>query len=85
LGKIELENPKAEVPAVEPVIAPEESKKEEIQKIEPKKEESVELKVLDKIDLSKIESNKPKPSPKKEENLNKRLQNLKKRNFQSQK
>ena len=67
LGKIELENPKAEVPAVEPVIAPEESKKEEIQKIEPKKEESVELKVLDKIDLSKIESNKPKPSPKKEE------------------
>ncbi|MFN3271041.1 MAG: translation initiation factor IF-2 [Cloacibacterium caeni] len=67
LGKIELENPKAEVPAVEPVIAPEEPKKEEIQKVEPKKEESVELKVLDKIDLSKIESNKPKPSPKKEE------------------
>lgn len=67
LGKIELEKPKAEVPAVEPVIAPEEPKKEEIQKVEPKKEESVELKVLDKIDLSKIESNKPKPSPKKEE------------------
>ncbi|MFN4075925.1 MAG: translation initiation factor IF-2 [Cloacibacterium sp.] len=67
LGKIELEKPKAEVPAVEPVIVPEESKKEEIQKVEPKKEESVELKVLDKIDLSKIESNKPKPSPKKEE------------------
>ncbi len=67
LGKIELEKPKAEVPAVEPVIAPEEPKKEEIQKEEPKKEESVELKVLDKIDLSKIESNKPKPSPKKEE------------------
>ena len=67
LGKIELEKPKAEVPAVEPVIAPEEPKKEEIQKVEPKKEEPVELKVLDKIDLSKIESNKPKPSPKKEE------------------
>lgn len=67
LGKIELEKPKAEVPAVEPVIATEEPKKEEIQKVEPKKEESVELKVLDKIDLSKIESNKPKPSPKKEE------------------
>lgn len=67
LGKIELEKPKAEVPAVEPVIAPEEPKKEEIQKEEPKKEEPVELKVLDKIDLSKIESNKPKPSPKKEE------------------
>lgn len=67
LGKIELEKPKAEVPAVEPVIAPEESKKEEIKKEEPKKEEAVELKVLDKIDLSKIESNKPKPSPKKEE------------------
>lgn len=67
LGKIELEKPKAEVPAVEPVIAPEESKKEEIKKEEPKKEEPVELKVLDKIDLSKIESNKPKPSPKKEE------------------
>ena len=67
LGKIELEKPKAEVPAVEPVIAPEEPKKEEIKKEEPKKEESVELKVLDKIDLSKIESNKPKPSPKKEE------------------
>ena len=67
LGKIELEKPKAEVPAVEPVIAPEEPKKEEIKKEEPKKEEPVELKVLDKIDLSKIESNKPKPSPKKEE------------------
>ena len=67
LGKIELEKPKAEVPAVQPVIAPEEPKKEEIKKEEPKKEESVELKVLDKIDLSKIESNKPKPSPKKEE------------------
>ena len=67
LGKIELEKPKAEVPAVEPVIAPEEPKKEEIKKEEPKKEESVELKVLDKIDLSKIESNKPKPSLKKEE------------------
>ena len=67
LGKIELEKPKAEVPAVQPVIAPEEPKKEEIKKVEPKKEESVELKVLDKIDLSKIESNKPKPSPKKEE------------------
>lgn len=67
LGKIELEKPKAEVPAVQPVIAPEEPKKEEIQKEEPKKEEPVELKVLDKIDLSKIESNKPKPSPKKEE------------------
>ena len=67
LGKIELEKPKAEVPAVQPVIAPEESKKEEIKKEEPKKEEPVELKVLDKIDLSKIESNKPKPSPKKEE------------------
>ena len=67
LGKIELEKPKAEVPAVEPVIAPEEPKKEEIKKVEPKKEEPVELKVLDKIDLSKIESNKPKPSPKKEE------------------
>ena len=67
LGKIELEKPKAEVPAVEPVIAPEEPKKEEIKKEEPKKEGSVELKVLDKIDLSKIESNKPKPSPKKEE------------------
>ena len=67
LGKIELEKPKAEVPAVEPVVAPEEPKKEEIKKEEPKKEESVELKVLDKIDLSKIESNKPKPSPKKEE------------------
>ena len=67
LGKIELEKPKAEVPAVEPVIAPEEPKKVEIKKEEPKKEESVELKVLDKIDLSKIESNKPKPSPKKEE------------------
>lgn len=67
LGKIELEKPKAEVPAVEPVIAPEEPKKEEIKKEEPKKEEPVEFKVLDKIDLSKIESNKPKPSPKKEE------------------
>lgn len=67
LGKIELEKPKAEVPAVEPVIAPEEPKNEEIKKEEPKKEEPVELKVLDKIDLSKIESNKPKPSPKKEE------------------
>ncbi len=67
LGKIELEKPKAEVPAVEPVIAPEEPKKEEIKKEEPKKEEPVELKVLDEIDLSKIESNKPKPSPKKEE------------------
>lgn len=67
LGKIELEKPKAEVPVVEPVIAPEEPKKEEIKKEEPKKEEPVELKVLDKIDLSKIESNKPKPSPKKEE------------------
>ena len=67
LGKIELEKPKAEVPAVEPVVAPEEPKKEEIKKEEPKKEEPVELKVLDKIDLSKIESNKPKPSPKKEE------------------
>ena len=67
LGKIELEKPKAEVPAVEPVIAPEEPKKVEIKKEEPKKEEPVELKVLDKIDLSKIESNKPKPSPKKEE------------------
>ena len=67
LGKIELEKPKAEVPAVEPVIAPEEPKKEEIKKEEPKKEEPVELKVLDKIDLSKVESNKPKPSPKKEE------------------
>ena len=67
LGKIELEKPKAEVPSVEPVIAPEEPKKEEIKKEEPKKEEPVELKVLDKIDLSKIESNKPKPSPKKEE------------------
>ena len=67
LGKIELEKPKAEVPAVEPVIDPEEPKKEEIKKEEPKKEEPVELKVLDKIDLSKIESNKPKPSPKKEE------------------
>ena len=67
LGKIELEKPKAEVPAVQPVIAPEEPKKEEIKKEEPKKEESVELKVLDKIDLSKIESNKPKPSSKKEE------------------
>ncbi|MBV2224081.1 MAG: translation initiation factor IF-2 [Cloacibacterium sp.] len=67
LGKIELEKPKAEVPAVEPVIAPEEPKKEEIKKEEQKKEEPVELKVLDKIDLSKIESNKPKPSPKKEE------------------
>lgn len=67
LGKIELEKPMAEVPAVEPVIAPEEPKKEEIKKEEPKKEEPVELKVLDKIDLSKIESNKPKPSPKKEE------------------
>ena len=67
LGKIELEKPKAEVPAVEPVVAPEEPKKVEIKKEEPKKEEPVELKVLDKIDLSKIESNKPKPSPKKEE------------------
>ena len=67
LGKIELEKPKAEVPSVEPVIAPEEPKKVEIKKEEPKKEEPVELKVLDKIDLSKIESNKPKPSPKKEE------------------
>ena len=67
LGKIELEKPKAEVPAVQPVIAPEEPKKEEIKKEEPKKEESVELKVLDKIDLSKIEYTKPKPSPKKEE------------------
>ncbi|WP_213190054.1 translation initiation factor IF-2 [Cloacibacterium caeni] len=67
LGKIELEKPKAEVPAAEPVVDPEEPKKEEIQKVEPKKEEPVELKVLDKIDLSKIESNKPKPSPKKEE------------------
>jgi len=67
LGKIELENPKTEVPAAEPVVAPKEPKKEEIQKEEPKKEEPVELKVLDKIDLSKIESNKPKPSLKKEE------------------
>ena len=46
----------------------------------------MELKVLDKIDLSKIESNKPKPSPKKEEKPKTRgLQNLRKRNFQSQK
>ena len=85
LGKIELENPKTEVPAAEPVVAPEEPKKEEIQKEEPKKEEPVELKVLDKIDLSKIESNKPKPSLKKKKNLNKRLQNLRKKNFRSQK
>ena len=79
LGKIELEKPKAEVPAVEPVIAPEEPKKEEIQKVEPKKEESVELKVLDKIDLSKIESNKPKPSLKKEEKPKQEAQKFEKK------
>lgn len=79
LGKIELEKPKAEVPAVEPVIAPEESKKEEIKKEEPKKEEPVELKVLDKIDLSKIESNKPKPSPKKEEKPKQEAQKFEKK------
>ncbi|PPZ92381.1 translation initiation factor IF-2 [Cloacibacterium normanense] len=79
LGKIELEKPKAEVPAVEPVIAPEESKKEEVKKEEPKKEEPVELKVLDKIDLSKIESNKPKPSPKKEEKPKQEAQKFEKK------
>ncbi|GAB1345484.1 translation initiation factor IF-2 [Cloacibacterium normanense] len=79
LGKIELEKPKAEVPAVEPVIAPEEPKKEEIKKEEPKKEEPVELKVLDKIDLSKIESNKPKPSPKKEEKPKQEAQKFEKK------
>ena len=64
LGKIDLESkPVAEAKVeeekpVEPAPAP---------IIEPKKEEKPELKVLDKIDLSTIESNKPKPSPKKEE------------------
>lgn len=81
LGKIELEKPKAEVPAVEPVIAPEEPKKEEIKKEEPKKEEPVELKVLDKIDLSKIESNKPKPSPKKEEKPKQEAPKFEKKEF----
>lgn len=62
IGKIDLE-PNAST----------ESKNEEEKVVEPapiietKKEEKPELKVLDKIDLSTIESNKPKPSPKKEE------------------
>lgn len=65
LGKIDLESKPAVAEAkieeekpVEPAPAP---------IIEPKKEEKPELKVLDKIDLSTIESNKPKHSPKKEE------------------
>ena len=64
LGKIDLESK----PAAEAKV--EEEKPVEPAPatiIEPKKEEKPELKVLDKIDLSTIESNKPKPSPKKEE------------------
>ena len=57
LGKIEIEPQKQ----AEPV-------KEEVAKAEPVvKEEKPEVKILDKIDLSAIESNKPKPAPKKEE------------------
>jgi translation initiation factor IF-2 len=56
LGKIELEPQKPAEPVVE------EAPKQEI-----KKEEKPEVKILDKIDLSTIESNKPKPSPKKVE------------------
>ena len=62
LGKIDLEPKK---PEVEPVVEPEPVKKEEaeITPAEPVApvSEKQEFKVLDKIDLSKIESNKPKP------------------------
>ncbi len=56
VGKIDLEPQKT----AEPVV-------EEAPKQEVKKEEKPEVKILDKIDLSTIESNKPKPSPKKVE------------------
>lgn len=62
LGKIDLE-PKATTESKNE----EEKVAEPAPIIEPKKEEKPELKVLDKIDLSTIESNKPKHSPKKEE------------------
>lgn len=56
VGKIDLEPQKT----AEPVV-------EEAPKQEVKKEEKPEVKILDKIDISTIESNKPKPSPKKVE------------------
>ncbi|ROI02166.1 translation initiation factor IF-2 [Chryseobacterium sp. G0240] len=79
LGKIDLEpkTPEVEETPAAPVVAPVEEKKEEIVKEEPEVKaapEKQEFKVLDKIDLSQIESrnrpvkkDKPKMEEKKEE------------------
>ena len=70
LGKIDLDPKKqVETPVIkeEPVQQKEEPKEEAPVKEVPKKEERQEFKVLDKIDLSKLEGNKPKSSKKEEE------------------
>lgn len=63
LGKIDL-NPKKPVDELTPE-KPVQEKQETTEVV--KKEEKQEFKVLDKIDLSKLESNKPKPSIKEKE------------------
>ncbi|WP_333850809.1 translation initiation factor IF-2 [Epilithonimonas sp.] len=67
LGKIDL-NPTKPVEEVVPSVpTPEPIQKEEPKPEAVKKEEKQEFKVLDKIDLSKLESNKPKASEKPKE------------------
>ncbi|SDE77170.1 translation initiation factor IF-2 [Epilithonimonas hungarica] len=68
LGKIDL-NPTKPVEEVVPDVPAEPVQKEEPKPEVVKKEEKQEFKVLDKIDLSKLESNKPKVSEKPKEEL----------------
>ncbi|WP_027382737.1 translation initiation factor IF-2 [Epilithonimonas caeni] len=68
LGKIDL-NPTKPVEEVVPDVPAEPVQKEEPKPEVVKKEERQEFKVLDKIDLSKLESNKPKVSEKPKEEL----------------
>ena len=65
LGKIVLE-PKKPEPVMEEPAAPVQELPKEPEIIKAEAEEKPELKVLDKIDLSQLESNKPKPAPKKQ-------------------
>src|SRR5690606_31489467 len=63
LGKIDLEPKKQEVPVEKPEEKPEEKPREEVVLHSPASEKQ-EFKVLDKIDLSQMEGNKPRAAKK---------------------
>ena len=70
LGKIDLDPKKEETPEVktpEPIAVVKEEVPEKETPAAPATPEKQEFKILDKIDLSQIESNKPKPAPPKKE------------------